>query len=252
MKPKSDTPSELSASDLWATPPELFAAASALYGPFGLDAAAMKSNTKCERWLGPGSHWNENALEADWFDSCRFTTSTGGARGPRVWCNPPFSKPNLDLFTAKGRQQVLAHVDLVCLLVPANTTAGWWHRNILAPAGRQLGASHGDSILGARDQVAFEHLTVERLTLRGRVSFVEVGGFTGSARGHHVLAVLARPGVLPRLVRRRGAPLKVTPEREARVRAEVERGQPLAYALSMAGVNRRTWYRHLERKGRAA
>jgi hypothetical protein len=50
--------------------------------------------------------------------------------------------------------------------------------------------------------------------------------------------------------RRRGRPRVVTPETVARVEAFVAKGHSISNACRLAGVDRRTWYRHLGRATR--
>lgn len=175
-------------SDEWRTPPEVFAALSALYGPFDVDAACTRENQMCPT----GWTREDNPASDEW-------TWTAG----RVWCNPPYSKPNLSKFLRRGRAAVLSRsASLVCFLVPASTSAGWWHRSVLAPAGAILGAGYALCSIGGRDQLRCADMTIERLTYRGRISFIPGLGNSsvgGSARGHHMAVVFARPGLLPAL-----------------------------------------------------
>lgn len=242
-RPPDTAVTDLSASDEWATPPELFAALAALYGPFQLDAAANAKNTKCARWYGPGGVAADAPSEL---------VPLPGVK--RVFLNSPYSRGSLDRFIGWARSMVLAaRYESITCVVPGHTAEGWWHRHVLAAAGAYLGASHGESVIGARDQVRWESLTVERLTIRGRVRFVEASGATGSARFPSVAVTFARPGVLPSLEvrrRRRGPKPIVTPEIEAYIRAEVDRGTSISAACEGAGIARKTWYRFLHRRQR--
>jgi phage N-6-adenine-methyltransferase len=80
---------------------------------FTLDACATPENAKCERF------WSlaDNGLTKSW-------------EGERVWCNPPYSHPNLDRWLDKAWQQHLV-ADLIVMLVPANRTEqGWWQKRV--------------------------------------------------------------------------------------------------------------------------
>jgi phage N-6-adenine-methyltransferase len=224
------------ASDEWAAPPEVFGAASALWGPFMLDAAAAPWNSKCVLFFDK---------EAD-----------GLAHGwsGRVWLNPPYSRGQLELWMGKARAEVLeGRADLVCCLVPGHTAEGWWHRHVEAPAGESVGAGVEVSTLGPRTQARYQHLTIETLRIRGRVRFVEESGATGPARFPSVLVVLARPEVLAPLrpIRKvkRGPKVKFCTEDVQAVEALLAKGHVVARACQLAGVARSTWYRH---EGRAS
>lgn len=225
----------VSHSDEWATPPELFAALAALYGPFDVDVAAAGWNAKSARWISAA----EDGLEAAWVG--------------RAWCNPPYSRGQLELWTRKARVEVLhGDAQLACLLVPGHTAEGWWHRHVEAPAGAVLGTTFAPGgILGPRTQVRYESLTVETTRLRGRVRFVEESGATGPARFASAVVVLARPGVLPILGEghpvRPGRPRVIDTAASDAVRALLEKGHSVSNACRLAGVNRRTWYRHAGR-----
>jgi len=59
------------------TPDALYTTCSELYGPFDLDAAASKANTKCKNFLDRDS----DALQNAWH-----------LLGKKVWLNPPYKK----------------------------------------------------------------------------------------------------------------------------------------------------------------
>lgn len=224
--------SNLSQSDEWATPPELFGALSALYGPFNLDAAASPGNSRCAVLFTK----ELDALARDW-------------PWPRIWLNPPYSRGNVESFLAHARHQVqYGPAGLVCALVPGHTAEGWWHRHVEAPAGAQLGTGYELSLLGPRTQVRWEALTVETLRIRGRVRFVEASGATGSARFPSVAVVLAKPGVLPALgappVLKRGPKSSLSAADAESVRRLLAAGHSVSRACQLAGVHRRAWYRH--------
>lgn len=100
------------ASDLWRTPPDLFAALDAEFD-FGLDAAALPdgSDSLCLRWLS-------NALAVPWAPL---------ALGRPVFVNPPYSR--VAAFIAHAAVAV-AHGATVVALVPARTDTKWWHAHV--------------------------------------------------------------------------------------------------------------------------
>lgn len=118
----STTPDE--DSNLWRTPPALFARLDAAHGPFVLDAAADADNHLCPHWLGPGG-LAEDALRAAWVVGY----GVGGAP-IRAYCNPPYSRGMVGAFVAKAvREAAIGHARTT-LLIPAWTDQPWWHEHI--------------------------------------------------------------------------------------------------------------------------
>jgi phage N-6-adenine-methyltransferase len=234
----TDEAGEPSTSDEYCTPPAFFAACDALYGPFDVDVASTDENRLCRQWFTR----YENALTVPTW------ALFSGTR--RAWCNPPYSKPNLGDFTARARREVLhRHLELVTCLIPLSSSAHWWHDNVEAPEGRILATTtEAAHFLGARTLVQSERLDVELLKVRGRLTF-EGPGAESSARFHSVLVTFAQPGLLRPLVRpnRRGPLPSLTPEDVSRVDRLVAEGHSQSNACRLAGVNRRTWYRHKEK-----
>lgn len=105
-------------SDLWSTPPEVFAELNQRYGPFDLDAAANEGNHKCPTWFGPGGLWGD-ALTTHWDVDGLYNHGL-----TRVFLNPPYSDPCP--FVAKAWQQ--AHIGncMVTMLLPSTTEVRWW------------------------------------------------------------------------------------------------------------------------------
>ena len=99
-----------------ATPPEVFGRLNERFG-FTADAAASAANAKCARY------WTaeDDGLEQPW-------------AGERVWCNPPYSFPNLPAFVAKAWQEwKAAGPSLIVMLVPANRTEQQWWQEYVEP-----------------------------------------------------------------------------------------------------------------------
>ena len=95
-----------------ATPPEIFGPLNERFG-FTIDVAASAHNAKCERFYTA----TDNGLMQSW-------------AGERVWCNPPYSHPNLGRWLDKAWQQVTA-AELIVMLVPANRTEQtWWQKHV--------------------------------------------------------------------------------------------------------------------------
>lgn len=89
------------------TLPELFDPLNARHR-FTLDAAASAENAKCEKF---------------------YTRDTDGLlhswSGERVWCNPPFSRP--EPWVAKAWHEMRNGCELVVMLLPANRCEQkWW------------------------------------------------------------------------------------------------------------------------------
>lgn len=102
-----------SATGEWSTPQNEYEKWNSEYH-FDLDAAATAANTKCERWLGPGSSIATDALEVDW-----------SLHGRNIWLNPPYGS-TIGLFLYKAWEASMKGSTVVCLL-PARTDTKWWH-----------------------------------------------------------------------------------------------------------------------------
>lgn len=100
--------------DVWATPPDFFAAVDKVCG-FELDAAASASNALCGRFWTE----DEDGLCQPWHG--------------RTWCNPPYSK--VRFWTAKAAAEFEAgNADLVVMLVPVRTSTRWWQAAVSSGA----------------------------------------------------------------------------------------------------------------------
>jgi len=94
----------------WRTPERFYDYCAFRFGPFTLDAAADKHNTKCERFYGEA----DNGLEQSW-------------AGHKVWCNPPYARGSADAWLAKALRELKENGTESCVLLPANTSAKWFH-----------------------------------------------------------------------------------------------------------------------------
>lgn len=101
-----------SATDDWATPPELFAKLDARWR-FTLDPCASPENAVCRRYFTIA----DNGLLQPW-------------RG-RVFLNPPYGRV-IGKWVAKALAEVqLGNAELVVALLPARTDTAWWHDWVL-------------------------------------------------------------------------------------------------------------------------
>lgn len=99
------------------TPEAVWQSVETEFGPFTLDAAASKENTRCEAYFD---------LEAD-----------GLVRvwSGKVWCNPPYS--DLAHWVAKAADEA-KHCQVIVMLIPANRTEQkWWHAYVEPVRDRQ-------------------------------------------------------------------------------------------------------------------
>lgn len=158
--------SAASMSPEWATAPATFQRFDELDGGYTLDAAAAPWNAKCEEYFDK----KQNGLKQSW-------------RGHRVWCNPPYSRGQLELWLGYARAQVAGNgCELVRCLVPAYTSEGWWHAHVERQEGRLLKSFNWVDRLGAHRLMRYPTLEVIVTYLRGRERFRERSGKTGSAR----------------------------------------------------------------------
>jgi phage N-6-adenine-methyltransferase len=98
-----------SATPEWATPPDVFAALDAEFGPFDLDPCATSENAKCERYFTR----KDDGLEQVW--------------AGRVWLNPPYGR-TIGAWMEKAWEASRSSAELVVYLVPARTDTHWWHK----------------------------------------------------------------------------------------------------------------------------
>lgn len=99
-----------------ATPPEVFGPLHERFS-FTIDVAASPHNAKCPRY------WTEadDGLAQSW-------------AGERVFCNPPFSFPNLPAWVAKAWQEWKnAGTGLIVMLIPANRTEQNFWQELVEP-----------------------------------------------------------------------------------------------------------------------
>ena len=94
-------------SDEWSTPQEFFDKYNVIYR-FGLDVAATKQNTKCQKYFDS----EDDGLTQDW-------SGYGN-----VWCNPPYS--NVKKWIKKSYEESIKGVTTV-MLIPARTDTVAWH-----------------------------------------------------------------------------------------------------------------------------
>lgn len=102
-----------STTDLWETPQELFDRLDAEFH-FTLDACAIESNAKCERFYSP----EQDGLSLPWEGT--------------VWCNPPYGR-NVWRWCEKASNSA-ANGATVVMLLPARTDTKWFHRWIYGRA----------------------------------------------------------------------------------------------------------------------
>jgi phage N-6-adenine-methyltransferase len=101
-----------SAVDDRAVPAEVFAPLNERFR-FTIDVAASAANTKCPRFYT----MTDSGLTKSW-------------AGERVWCNPPYSHPNLGRWLDKAWQQATT-AEVIVMLVPANRTEQtWWQKHV--------------------------------------------------------------------------------------------------------------------------
>lgn len=95
-----------SATDMWATPQDLFDRLNAEHG-FTVDVCATRENAKCARFFTLA----EDGLSQPWTGVC--------------WMNPPYGR-SIGGWMAKALASAQAGATVVCL-VPARTDTNWWH-----------------------------------------------------------------------------------------------------------------------------
>ena len=96
-----------SRSDLWATPQDFFDRLNDEFH-FDLDACAIPSNAKCERFYSP----EQDGLLQPW---------TGN-----VWCNPPYGR-DIAKWIAKAQNEIQQNANVIVLLIHARADTRWFH-----------------------------------------------------------------------------------------------------------------------------
>lgn len=98
-----------SATDLWATPQDVFDELNREFG-FVLDVCASPENTKCPRYFTREG----NGLLQEWRGAC--------------WMNPPYGREIGD-WIRKAYLSSREGATVVCL-IPARTDTAWWHEYV--------------------------------------------------------------------------------------------------------------------------
>jgi phage N-6-adenine-methyltransferase len=95
--------------DLWETPDYIFKPLD-LEFDFTLDPCCTLSNCKA----GKCYTVDQDGLSESW-------------AGQRVFCNPPYSRGNIDNWVKKCYLESLKQNTLIVGLLPVSTSANWWH-----------------------------------------------------------------------------------------------------------------------------
>lgn len=103
-----------SATDLWATPQDFFDKLNDEFH-FTLDACALPSNAKCEKYYTP----DDNGLVKDWDGT--------------VWCNPPYGR-EIGKWVRKAFIENRFCGTTVVMLLPSRTDTKWFHNYIYGKA----------------------------------------------------------------------------------------------------------------------
>lgn len=100
-----------SATDEWATPPEMFASLKREFD-FTLDPCATPENACCKRFFTR----DDNGLGKSW-------------SGETVFMNPPYGR-TIVAWVRKAYESATEGATVVCLL-PARTDTKWWHSYVM-------------------------------------------------------------------------------------------------------------------------
>lgn len=96
-----------SATDMWATPQEVFDRYDAIYN-FTTDVCAIAENAKCANYFTP----EIDGLSQEW-------------KGV-LWMNPPYGR-GIGAWMKKAHDAARYNGATVVCLVPARTDTAWWH-----------------------------------------------------------------------------------------------------------------------------
>ena len=104
-----------STTDMWATPQNFFDELNREFN-FSLDACALPSNAKCEKFFTP----EQDGLSQNWEGN--------------VWCNPPYGR-DVGNWVAKAYESAHSGTEtVVVMLLPARTDTKWFHEYIYGKA----------------------------------------------------------------------------------------------------------------------
>lgn len=101
--------------DKWRTPPHVFNPLNNLFN-FTLDPCCETTSALCNKFYTE----EENGLDQYWSDDV-------------VFCNPPYSRGNIDLWMKKCYLESLNGTTIVSL-IPVSSSAKWWHNYVLGKA----------------------------------------------------------------------------------------------------------------------
>jgi len=94
----------------WRTPDNFFDYCAFRFGPYTLDAAASRSNARCKRFYTE----KDDGLIQPWGKNT-------------VWCNPPYKRGSARGWLQKAHGEMQGGGTRSSLLLPANTSAKWFH-----------------------------------------------------------------------------------------------------------------------------
>jgi phage N-6-adenine-methyltransferase len=99
--------------DKWETPPSFYAKLNAEFN-FTLDPCCEPNTAKCSKYYT----MEDDGLTKDW-------------GGEIVFCNPPYSNGNIDLWMIKCLRESLKENTIVVALVAVSTSSKWFHEYVL-------------------------------------------------------------------------------------------------------------------------
>jgi len=105
----------------WRTPDDFFNFCAFRFGPFTLDAAASRSNRKCKNFFDE----HDDGLLQSW-------------DAHTVWCNPPYKRGSARAWLSKAFDEMKSNGTASALLLPANTSAKWFHESAFDKCGVYL------------------------------------------------------------------------------------------------------------------
>lgn len=97
--------------DKWETPFDLFNELDAIYH-FTLDPCCEHKTAKCNKYYTE----EEDGLTKDW-------------TGEVVFCNPPYSRGNINKWMEKCAMEASKGCKIVAL-IPVSTSSRWWHEYV--------------------------------------------------------------------------------------------------------------------------
>ena len=98
----------------WITPQEFYIKLMTVFGPFTLDPAATKENSKCNKFFTI----EDDGLKQSW-------------EGEKIFCNPPYKRGIINQWVKKGFEEGQKEKTLVVMLLSVRSDVKWFKEYVM-------------------------------------------------------------------------------------------------------------------------